>query len=291
MITSEFLESISKLHLSLNKRSTLNHAGNRKSVQKGSSTEFSGFREYIQGDDPRRIDWNAYGRLNKLYIKEYLEEKENIVQVIIDTSGSMNYGKNNKSELASKLAVLFAYISILDLDRCIIYDIKHPESPFVCGHGKNAVSPLLSWINKLSFEEDINISSSIEKLPLKKEGITIVISDFWGEEFIENDFALSKMLKYFNYLNQKIIICHVLSGEELNADYTGTLNLIDMENKNKLRVSMENKSISLYKNALNQFLDILSNTSNKYGAGYCLCNTDLSFTQIIYEKLRFAYDI
>lgn len=95
-----FFDRISRLRLAMGHRASMNLTGNRKSTQKGSSTEFSDFREYMPGDDIRRIDWNAYGRLDRLYIKEYMEEKEAVVSILLDTSASMNYGIQKKSEYA-----------------------------------------------------------------------------------------------------------------------------------------------------------------------------------------------
>ena len=92
-LDAAFFEKLSRFRLQMGHKSSMNLSGNRKSVQKGSSTEFSDFREYMPGDDIRRIDWNAYGRLDRLYIKEYMEEKEAVVSVLIDTSASMNYGE------------------------------------------------------------------------------------------------------------------------------------------------------------------------------------------------------
>ena len=92
MLDAAFFDRLSRLRLAMGNKSSLNRTGNRKSMQKGSSTEFSDFREYMPGDDIRRIDWNAYGRLDRLFVKEYMEEKESIVSILIDTSASMDYG-------------------------------------------------------------------------------------------------------------------------------------------------------------------------------------------------------
>ncbi|MDE7268316.1 MAG: DUF58 domain-containing protein, partial [Lachnospiraceae bacterium] len=87
-----FFDKLSQLRLAMGHRTSMNLTGNRKSMQKGSSMEFSDFREYMPGDDIRRIDWNAYGRLDRLYVKEYMEEKEAVVSILLDTSASMDYG-------------------------------------------------------------------------------------------------------------------------------------------------------------------------------------------------------
>ena len=111
MFNSEFYDMLSRFCLAVNHKSTLNMSGNRKSVQKGISAEFSDFREYMPGDDLRRLDWNVYARLDKMYIREYMEEKESVVSILLDTSESMNYGQKPKWELASLLGAVMAYLA------------------------------------------------------------------------------------------------------------------------------------------------------------------------------------
>lgn len=291
MMDTGFLESLSRMRLALRQNSTMNMSGNRKSSQKGTSTEFSGFREYIPGDDLRRIDWNAYGRLNKLYIKEYMEEKETAIKILIDTSASMNYGSVSKAQLCQKLALSFSYMAINNMDRVILYDLKHPDKPFECQGGKKGLPSLVDWIDKLQFEGDLSLTDCVMKLPLKNNGITILISDFLEECFLNDSAALNKILRYLRYKKQQIILLHTLSANELRVDMTGTLNLIDMESKNKLRVTMENRSILEYEKTLHWFLSMMEQESNRNGVNYCLCDSGMEFKKIIFEKLRFAYDI
>jgi len=291
MITTDFLESLSKFRLALSKHSDQNMSGNRKSSQKGTSTEFSGFREYIPGDDLRRIDWNAYGRLNKLYIKEYMEEKETLVRILIDTSASMEYGTPLKSDLALKLALAFSYMSVNNMDRVILIDLKHPEKPYRCSGGKKSIPALLDWLNHLEFDGTFSLPETIQKLPSKGSGITVLISDFLEDSLLPGSDAFHKMIQFLRYQKQKIILIHVLSPEELRVNLTGTLNLIDMEDQNKLKVTIEDRSLSLYEKSLRAFLENIQNEASKTGSGYALCDSGLEFEQLLFEKLRFAYDI
>ena len=90
------LERYRRLHLNI-RRSLSQGEGTRRSSSKGRSAEFSGYREYIPGDDMRYVDWNAYARLDKLYIKEFMEEREGRVNIYLDTSRSMGRAyRNNK---------------------------------------------------------------------------------------------------------------------------------------------------------------------------------------------------
>ena len=112
MLDHTFFDSLSRLQLKMPHKSSLNSSGSHRSLRKGSSTEFSDFREYMPGDDLRRMDWNVYARLDKLYIREYMEEKEAQVRVLIDTSASMDYGADSKAELARDLAAVVSFLAL-----------------------------------------------------------------------------------------------------------------------------------------------------------------------------------
>ena len=112
MLDAGIYEQLSRLVIAMKQKSSQNMAGNRRSVQKGTSAEFSDFREYMPGDDLRRLDWNVYARSERMYIREYFEEKEAVVSVILDTSASMHYGKKSKAELAQDLCAVIAFLTL-----------------------------------------------------------------------------------------------------------------------------------------------------------------------------------
>ncbi|MCM1569480.1 MAG: DUF58 domain-containing protein [Roseburia sp.] len=292
MLDISFLDTLSRLKLAMGHKSSLNLSGNRKSLQKGSSTEFSDFREYMPGDDIRRIDWNAYGRLDRLYIKEYMEEKEMLVRILLDTSASMNYNASSKKELAEKLAASFAFIALNHMDRVQIYDLRRPETPFLATGGRKALPRMLDWLDRLEFTGTVNLSEALPKLSLQGSGVTIIISDFLQEDFVDaSSVAPSRLLRYLQYKKQKTLLLQVLAEEELRVTLTGTLKLIDMEDDSSLRLTMENKSIQTYEKALKAFRERLQKETAKAGAAYALCDTGMSFNQLIFQELRFAYDI
>ena len=117
MLDAGIYEQLSRLVIAMKQKSSQNMAGNRRSVQKGTSAEFSDFREYMPGDDLRRLDWNVYARSERMYIREYFEEKEAVVSVILDTSASMHYGKKSKAELAQDLCAVIAFLTLHHMDR------------------------------------------------------------------------------------------------------------------------------------------------------------------------------
>jgi len=117
LFDSEFLKKIQQLVITSKIVLSDGAGGNRKSRSKGSSIEFSDYREYSLGDDFRRIDWNAYGRFEKLFIKLFMEEREAHVHIFLDTSKSMDWGEPNKSFASRRLAAELSYISPSNYDK------------------------------------------------------------------------------------------------------------------------------------------------------------------------------
>lgn len=180
MLNAAFFDRLSRLRLAMGGKSSMNMTGNRKSMQKGSSTEFSDFREYMPGDDLRRIDWNAYGRLDRLYVKEYMEEKETVVSILIDTSASMRYGAKSKSALACMLAAALACMGLNNMDRVVLYDMQNMQTPFVAGGEKRALPRLAGFLSGLTFEGRVELTEAVRRLPAKGAGMTIILSDFFA---------------------------------------------------------------------------------------------------------------
>ncbi len=292
MLDAAFFDRLSRLRLAMGHRTSMNLTGNRKSTQKGSSMEFSDFREYMPGDDIRRIDWNAYGRLDRLYVKEYMEEKEAVVSILIDTSASMEYGAEKKSELACKLAAAFSCMGLNNMDRVVLYDMRRMHLPFVAEGGKRALPRLADWLEQRSFEGTADIARAALELPVKGPGVTILVSDFLQEAFLDQEQeTLRRLLRFLNYRKQKTVLLHVLAGEELSVELTGTRNLIDMEDQSTLRLTLDAGSIRTYERALQEFLGRLRQECAKAGAFYAVCNTKTDIYRLIFQDLRVLYDI
>lgn len=292
MLDAKFYDALVRLRLSIGHKSSMSMSGNRKSVQKGSSAEFSDFREYMPGDDIRRIDWNAYARLDKLFIKEYMEEKEAVVSILIDTSASMDYGEQKKSELALSIAAALSYLALSGMDRVVVYDMKRMANPYSVTGGKKGYPRLLKWLEQLSFEGAADIHTAIRQMALKGPGMTILISDFLTDSMVNGpEDEIEKIMKYLDYRRQKTVMLHVMAEEELEIGLSGTYNLIDMESQEHLRITMNAEAIHDYQKGLKNFLNKLQQSCRRTGSSYVLCSTARELYQLIFEDLRVLYDI
>lgn len=266
-----FFDKLNTLKMSLNMRLSQGMSGIRKSSAKGSSVEFSDFREYMLGDDIRRIDWNAYGRTDKLYIKQFMEEKEGIFQIFIDTSCSMCFGEAPKSKMALQIAGALSYIVLNNLDRVYINEMK--ENSLTKGKGMNgaaAFSHVLNDLSRISFDGKTTLNKTILSRPLQVGGVSIIISDFFDGQGIE------EALRYLAYRKQTIVLIQVLAKEEIEVNYEGTLNILDMETDERVKITMSNATIKKYKEQLAMMQENLEMLSRKYGAKYVRIRSDES---------------
>ena len=199
LFDQSFFTKLNQLAIAMNTHMTHGMGGGRKSNAKGTSVEFSDYREYIPGDDIRRIDWGAYGRLDKLYIKRFMEEKEGIFQIFIDTSNSMSFGEPKKSRTALQLAGALAYLVLNNLDRVYVSEMQ--ESTLTQGKGragKQAFRQIMQELEAVEFDGRTNLNKAIMSRQYQGSGVSIVISDFLDEKGIE------EAVKYLRYKKQQV---------------------------------------------------------------------------------------
>ncbi|MCM1046345.1 MAG: DUF58 domain-containing protein [Candidatus Gastranaerophilales bacterium] len=291
MFDAKFYETLSRLQLRMSHKSSLNMSGSRKSIQKGISAEFSDFREYMPGDDLRRMDWNVYARLDKLYIREYMEEKEAVVSVFVDTSASMDYGADSKADLAKDLASVVSFLALNNMDRLLIYDMKNPGRPLSVSGGKNGFAKVPAWLEKLDFSGEADMLAAARKMSYRGPGVTVIISDFLHPEMLGENNDYEKLLQYLNYRKQRPVILHTLAAEERCITLEGALNLIDAETEDKLRLTVDAKAIDHYEKELNKLTDRMKRGCAGGRGAYVLCDTGRDRAQLIFQDLRVIYDI
>jgi uncharacterized protein (DUF58 family) len=273
-----FFEKLNTLKMSLNMRLSQGMSGIRKSSARGSSVEFSDFREYMLGDDIRRIDWNAYGRTDKLYIKQFMEEKEGIFQIFIDTSRSMCFGEVPKSKMALQVAGALSYIILNNLDRVYINEMK--ENSLTRGKGVTggaAFSHVLNDLNRITFDGKTTLNKTILSRQVQAGGVSVIISDFLDREGIED------AMKYLAFKKQAVVLIQILSREEMDVNYEGTLNILDMETSERVKITMSNATIKKYKEQMEDLRSRLQRLAGKYGAHYIFIRSD---GDLLYEMLH-----
>ncbi len=272
---AEFYKSLSKFRMNLKMRLAAGANGGRKSNAKGSSVEFSDFREYLPGDDIRRIDWNAYARFDRLFIKLFMEEKEGLFRIYLDGSASMNYGENSKEVLAKRIAAALSYCILDHSDRVILNFLKGNKCETFKGvTGKQGFSRITDNLSVMKPEGENDLLKSITSEDIKRRGMSIVISDFYTSD-------LESVIKYLAHKKQEIFLIQVLSKEELSPELSGTFSLVDSETGKNIKVTGSSSLEKDYSATKDRFLKNIEGLCKKYGAKYILASTENSYESIL----------
>lgn len=276
---TEFLKKLDTIALNVRMLMLDGGGGNRKSRSKGSSVEFSDFREYVMGDDFRRIDWNAYGRFDKLFVKLFMEEQEAMINIFVDSSKSMDFGNPKKSELTLKLSGVLSFLALNNLDRVCINSLNKDfikQSSAVTG--RSMFDRCISFLEGISFEGETDLNASIKKKDVRSRGMSVIISDFFTTGGIE------EAIKYLMYKKQDVLLIHVLSPEELNPGLEGQVRLMDSETGRAMDVAVTPALLKQYHNKLNDFINNIREFCSRVGASYIQVSSADSIEKIVFEQ-------
>ena len=184
-ITEELLSELELLESVIKNNVAGMFGGNRKSKSFGSSPEFADYRDYADGDDVTKIDWNAYARFDKLYLKLYLDERQMHTRIYIDASRSMEHSGEEKREQCLKLAAAFAYLSVSEMDKVSIYAI----------HGGTADEVISAMVGKESYLNCINALNEIGLTCFEPKGAFYVFADISCTGMTSEEFCVNLLQK------------------------------------------------------------------------------------------------
>jgi len=268
IIDKQFLELLKTLTLRIRLSLKGGNLGSKRSKAIGSSVEFSDYREYNPGDDFRRIDWNAYARFEKVFIKLFTQEQESPVTIFIDKSDSMK--ENNKRETAIKVASTFSYVALADYDTVsmVMFEDVMKES-LVTLRGTTSFNRVISLLEGSIFSGKSNLYDTIYRWqPKFRKGITVIVSDLMYDHQIE------KVIRLLSFNKQRVILCHILSEEELNPVFDENVRIIDSETNDYMDINTGIDAINLYKKTLSEYIKTIKANCTKYNTDYMLVNTN-----------------
>ena len=284
IINEEFLQQVETLQMLIKNNVAGQFGGNHQSKSFGASCEFSDYRDYVAGDDISKIDWNAYARFDKLFLKLYLDERQMHNKIYIDASRSMMFGDAKKAEQTIKIAATLAYLSICQMDKVSIYVIRGNKlNQIISGIiGKEAFVNSIHKLNEIEFYGDSSITEAI--LPESVgygDGMSVIISDFLTDSNYEEaiDYLVSK--------RRHVFALQLLSREEINPFVRGKVHFLDSEDVEKTyRKNIDKEIIKAYKLAVEYATNRIRNYCNARGADYALVSAEDSIAEIFLSKLN-----
>ena len=287
LLDKDFIDRIEQLELVSRKVVAGRQKGERRSKRRGQSTEFADYRPYVPGDDTRFLDWNIYGRLDRLFMRLYEEQEDLGLNILIDRSASMAFGDPDKFLFARRIAASLGYIGLVNHDRVRIGAFSdHLEMVFAPARGRRQIWKLLDTLENLSTDDDriTDLTRGCREFSVTQRlsGIVVFISDFFDRSGFEG--ALRYLLS--GGPSTEIYVFHVLAPQELEPKLVGDLSLVDVEDGVTAEVSISRALVKNYRQNLSAFRKDIQDYCTRRGMHFVFSSTEVAFDRLILEHLR-----
>lgn len=282
LLTPDFLRKIERMSLVAKRLFPGQLRGERRSTRRGSSVEFADYRNYTIGDDFRRVDWNVYARLEKLFLKLFVEEEDLHVYVLVDASRSMGFGSPSKLLYAKRVAAALSYIALANLDRVGLAALSGPAAASLAPkRGKQSAFGIFDYLKSVRPAGETDLAASLRDFSLRtaQPGLAIVISDFFDRDYERGLFAL---------LSRKfeVALIHVLDQDEVDPPVVGDLLMIDSETGERREVTVTQTLLRRYQQRLADFCGGVESYCARYGCNYVRVTNQSPFEDLVLGYLR-----
>ena len=257
--------------------------GGRRSVKRGQSVEFADYRDYAPGDDLRQLDWNVYARLEKLFVKLFLEEEDVTISLFVDASASMTYGTPSKILFAKRAAAALGYIGLASEDRVRVTALSGRIARRRASlRGSGRVFRLLADLSAIEAADgptDLLVAARHAAAQLHGRGVVILLSDLL-------DPAADRVIRELAATGSELIVLHVLSPDELDPPLEGDLHLVDAETGDGLDVTVDLATLDAYRARLSAWKAGFADVAARRRATYVDLPSDANLSDLMFAELR-----
>ena len=284
-LDEDFLRKLEKLKLLIQKGFKGPFKGEHISWKSGTSLEFLDYRKYQAGDDFRYVDWNVFGRLDKLFIKLFRSEEDLTIHILVDMSRSMEAGTPSKELYAKKITAALSYIGLANLDKVGVTSfadsLDRPCSP---ARGKQVYLSVLKYLNDIKPNGITKLDSCLTDYAstCKRPGVAIVISDFLDPNGFRSGLEALHLARF------NVTLIQILDHEELFPTLNGYLQLKEIETGEIRKITLDNESIEAYKEQISLFISNTKELCRKLQIDYYLTDTSIPFEEFLLDYLTKA---
>lgn len=289
LFDSAFLAKLEQLHLLARRLFRGERRAERRSHAHGSSLEFADHREYSPGDELRTIDWAAFGRLERLFVKLYEHEQDLPVSFLVDASASMRWqpagaARITKFDQARKLTAALAYIALANLDAVNVHFLAGSLlAELGVARGKGQFHTVLGFLSAPPTPDgatDLCASVRAFTQRVKRRGLVFVIGDFFDPAGYEEPLSMLRHCQFEAHVLQ------VLDPAEIAPEETGDLRLVECETGAGLDVTSTETLLRRYREEIAAFNTALQSFCTRRGLGHALVTTEMPFEDVVLRVLR-----
>lgn len=259
-------------------------AGHHKSPHRGSSVEFAEYRNYVPGDDIRRLDWRVFARTDRFYMKEFEAETNLRCYFVLDCSGSMKFSGAGVTKLdyARRLAATLSYIAVHQGDAAgLLCSGQKAVAEIPPRRNPAHLKLILETLEKSEPRGSTGLIDVLHDLAekVRRRAMVIVLSDFFCETA-----PLLNCLQHLRFQKHDLVLFHLLDKSEMEFQFDRPVRFVDLEGS--LNIITEPSSIrDEYLRQLQSFLDQLKSGCNEFGADYRRVITSQDYEQVLADFL------
>ncbi len=283
LLDPQFLARLEQLELVSRKIFLGRMKGERRSKRKGQSVEFADYRNYVVGDDLRFLDWNLYARLDKLFLRLFMEEEDLHVHVLVDASLSMDFGTPTKLHYARQVAAALGFVGLVNLDRVVVQafsDRLTQTSPVL--RGRRSLWRLLDFLGKVEPAGSSDLARAMKEFTVRSsgKGVVVLLGDFMDKGGYEDG------LRYLVARRMDVYAIQILSQEEIEPDVVGDLQLVDVEDADVAEITVNGPLLKRYKQNLAAYRAALHQFCTRRGVACLFTSTEVPFDRLVLTYLR-----
>ncbi len=294
LLTPELLRALERFELLSSRRARSSARGERRSRARGQSVEFADHRNYTHGDDFRYLDWNLFGRLERLFLKLFEEERELPVRIFLDASESMTFGKPAKFDFARQTAAAIGYVALAGFDRLGVHlfpirdDLSSPEAAVRLAmtrlRGKKSSFQFFNHIQTTTAGGSADLNASLRRFALeaRHSGLAVVLSDFLDPGGYEAGLG-ALVARGF-----QVDAIQILAPEELNPVAFGDLKLVDSETGHAQEVTFGRYRLKAYRQTVARYIKRLEEFCRARGITFFSVSSDARIEDFLLKQLRRA---
>lgn len=278
-----FLSRLRQVTLASRRKLASGLTGEHASPRRANALEFADYRSYFPGDDFRRVDWNAYLRLDHLFVK-LAEAPERInLHILLDSSQSMAWGHPEKFGYARRLAVALAYVALSHMDAASLLVLRGKECVALSRQeSPSATARMVRAISSISpvGATDLDAALGVYTAMGNHRGIAVLISDLLSPPGYQSG------LERLSRTPLRPVVIHILSPEELMPKLEGDLELEDVETGDTVQVSIDWGTLTRYRRWVGEWLAEVEQFCARRGITYVRVETTQPIEQLLLDRLR-----
>jgi uncharacterized protein (DUF58 family) len=301
LLTPELLRQLEQFQLLAARRAKSSAKGERRSRARGQSVEFADYRTYVHGDDFRYLDWNLYGRLERLFLKLYEEERELPVRIFLDASESMTFGEPRKFDFARQVAAAIGYVALSGFDRVSVIpfpDVANGAETDPAARtmelaargalrsvrGKKSAIQFFQNLGTLSASGPANLNQALRRgaLEARQAGVAVVLSDFLDPEGYESGLTALVGRGF------QVDLVQILAPDEISPTTFGDLRLVDSETGGHQEVTFGRFRLKAYRQTVQNFMQRLREYCQARGINFFTASSNTDLRDLLLKQLRKA---